>query len=37
MKNLHKFYYKDYFSLDEVLVGNTNRRLDYELFIEEDA
>jgi len=35
MKNLHKFYYKDYFSLDEVFVGNTNRRLDYELLIDD--
>lgn len=35
MRNLHKFYYKDYFSLDEVLVKNTNRRLDYELLIDD--
>lgn len=36
MRNLHKFYYKEYFSLGEVLVGNTTRYLDYELLLNDD-
>ena len=35
MKNLHKYYYKDYFSLQDVPVNNVYRHLDYELLLDD--
>lgn len=35
MRNLHKFYYKDYFSLEVVSINNVNRHIDYELLLDD--
>lgn len=35
MINLHKFYYKDYFSLEDVSINNVNRHIDYELLLDD--
>lgn len=35
MRNLHEFYYKDYFSLKDVPIDNVNRHLDYELLLDD--
>lgn len=35
MRNLHKYYYKEYFSLQDVPINNVNRHLDYELLIDD--
>ena len=35
MRNLHKYYYKEYFSLEEVPIKGKNRHLDYELLVDD--
>lgn len=35
MINLHKYYYKDYFSLKDVPIDNIKRHLDYELLLDD--
>lgn len=35
MMNLHKFYYKDYFSLQDVPIENVSRHLDFELLFDD--
>lgn len=36
MRNLHKYYYKDYFSLQDISINHVDRHLDYELLIDDE-